>query len=247
MTSLNTILWSLGVALHLLLLMTLVRRGIAQRLPAFTGLISFYLLRSLLLYGLSGHVQGPAYALFSSALSTLDLVLQSVVAWELFSTARRAAPGLQRVTLLHRLAMFAGFALAAAGMAWSLSLWVPAHPRTPIDRGVLFTCLLMLAVAAASVGRRLQAPACHVMRGFCALSITGILCQVERTLAGFHRDAATFQRWSYPAAVIYLIVLSFWLLSLFERKRQRGVLPRGARMHLISPAQPLRCARLRLQ
>jgi len=223
MTSLNTILWSLGIALHLLLLTTLVLRGIARRLPAFTGLLSFYLLRSLLLFGLSGQLKGPAYAVTYSVLSSLDLVLQTMVAWELFCAARRAAPGRERGTLLRRVTIFAGCALVAAGLAWTLSLSIHANPRTPIDRGVLFTCLLMLAVAAASAGRRAELPAQRALEGFCALSVTGILCQVERTLAGLHRNAALFQHWSYPTAMMYLIVLSFWLLSLQLLQQRTGI------------------------
>lgn len=210
MTSLNNILWSLGLTLHLLLLITLVVRGMARRLPAFTGLMSFYLLRSLMLYALSGHLHGPAYAVGYNALSLMDLLLQILVAWELLG----AVQAFRGMALVRRLALFSAAIVLSGALAWGISLAIHADSRTPVDRGVLFCSALMLAVATAAAGRGLHGPARRVLQGFCMLSLSGIVSQVERTLAAMHRNAPAFHRWSYAEAAVYLLVLLFWLLSL---------------------------------
>jgi hypothetical protein len=214
MTRFTTILWALGIVLHLSLLATLLLRGIARRLPAFTGLIGFYLMRSLLLFVLPGHVAAPVFASIYNGLSWLDLVLQTFVAWELFKALRSGASERAGTSRLRRAAVFAGCALLSASVSWSLSLAVPANPRAPMDRGVLFAGMLMLAVAAVSARQRGMTVARQLIAGFGLLGLTSILCQVERTLAAYHRDAVAFQGWSYPVPFVYLAVVGLWLLSL---------------------------------
>ena len=214
MTRFTLMLWTLGIVLHLSLLAALLLRHLMRRFPAFTGLIVFYLVRSLLLFLLAGHVAPPVYATIYSGLSWMDLLLQVVVAWELSGALRSPAQMQAGPRWLRRAAIFAGCVLLAAAVSWSLSSIVPASPRAPMDRGVVFAGMLMLAVAAISLRRWSMPAAVGLMAGFCLLSLTSILCQVERTLAAFHRDAAAFQSWSYPVPLVYLMVVGLWLLGL---------------------------------
>ncbi len=217
MISLNNILWALSVALQCLLFSSLLMHGIVRRLPVFTLLVGFYVLRSILLFALFGHLSPSAYTFSYTVLSLFDVLLQVAVAWELFSDGRHPTPDIkQPAPLLRSLAVFCGLAIVSAGVAWGFSILVPADPRARIDRGVLFTSTLMLSVFAASAIRPTSTcrASRRVLEGFAALGVISILSQVARTVAGLHRNATAFTRWSYAGAAAYLVVLLFWLLTL---------------------------------
>src|SRR5215469_5669961 len=111
MTKLNLVLWIVSVVMQCILLAALIMRGLIDRIPIFTILIGFYVLRSTALYALSSHLRGRSFALTLSSLAVIDIVLQVAVAWELFSAARSTtAPvisiGMARGALLRRLGRF---------------------------------------------------------------------------------------------------------------------------------------------
>lgn len=209
----QTTLVLLAVFLHALLLTLLFLRGAARRLPAFTTLIAFYLLRSLLLYGLFGHMDDDAYALFFNALDLLDLFLQVLVMWELLRKTSTIS------STLHRAALFAGLLLLSAAASWGISMAIPATPHLRLDRGLLLTSALMLLTALTSI-KNAPTLARRVLFGFGALGFANILCQVERTLAAFHREPLPFRRWSYIEAVAYLAIVLFWIVDLISERRR---------------------------
>jgi len=239
MISWNNWLWGSGLALQLVLVGLLVRSGTVRRLPLFTSLIGFYVLRSVLLFGAFGHVRREAYSMSYEALSFLDLGLQVLVAWELFCGGRSNANA--RVEMqpwagskLGRVAVFLALFVLSAGLAWGISLWIRANPRSPVDRGVLLSSILMLAVAAACLPRRgygTFVPVRRVLEGFSVLAMTSIAAQIGRTVTAEQRQAELYTRWSYLASIAYLGVLAIWIVAMrdgFElmrvhhRKRQRS-------------------------
>src|SRR5271156_3248288 len=157
MIKLNLALWIASLTLQSILLMALLMRGMIGRIPVFTILIGFYILRSTALYALSGHLGGRSSALMLSGLAVIDIVLQVAVAWELLSAAARPATaplisiGTARGELLRRLGKFSLFLIAAAAVAVLISTRIQANPRAPIDRGILFTSTLFLLVFLASL------------------------------------------------------------------------------------------------
>src|SRR5271163_4609314 len=172
MIKLNLALWILSLTLQSLLLAALLMRGIIGRIPAFTILIGFYVLRSTALYTLSSHLGVRPSALIFSGLAVIDIVLQVAVAWELLSAAARpsTAPlisiGMIRRALLRRLGKFSLFLIAAAALAILISAPIHANPRAPIDRGILFTSTLLLLVFLASLPKETPALVRRIAGGF---------------------------------------------------------------------------------
>jgi hypothetical protein len=218
----NTSIWAIGLILQCLLLGALARRGVARRLPLFTALVGFYVVRSVFLFAAFGHLSTDTYSLTYQALSLMDIVFQVLVAWELFSGGRQYPPApahsaAVQDSLWRRLALFSALLVGSAAVTWGLSAAVPANPNVRMDRGVLLSSALMLAVAAVTFFwlRNSRGPATRrVLEGFAILAASGILAQIGRALAARHRDAWAYGFWSYLAAVAYLAVLLFWLVAL---------------------------------
>ena len=235
MTSMNNWIWAIGLVLQCALLGALVKRSVARRFPFFTSLIGLYILRSVFLFTAFGHLSAAAYTLSNTTLSLTDVALQVLVAWELFTgghdSLRLAAQTARRSgSLLYRLAVFFALVAISAVATWGISSMVPANPRSPIDRGVLFPCVLMLMVAAVTVFRSWGSYASarlRVLEGFAVLAAAGIVSQIGRTLAALDREPRLYMRWSYTEAIAYLAVLLWWLGTVHDDGR-------------LSPSYPLR-------
>ena len=83
MNGLNLCLWLAGLALQAFLLVVLFRRKLVLRVPVFSFLIAFYVVRAAVLYVLSPRMAPPDYSHLYSVLSLADLCLQILVAVEI--------------------------------------------------------------------------------------------------------------------------------------------------------------------
>jgi hypothetical protein len=225
MTGINHWLWTAGLALQCLLLIALLVRGIAPRFPIFTLLIAFYATRSALLFGLFGHVAPATYRTIYNGLSPADIFLQLMVAGELgfrglqkrgWSWPRRAAlPGL--------------IVLAAAAVAWSVAIAVPARGPVPLDRGVVFTSAVMLLLFPWMIWLKAPRLPRTIAAGFAFYSAISLMAAVERSRLAFARNASAYAAWSYVQAGAYLVVLFFWLFALRGDRERQDVIPLSAR------------------
>src|ERR1700761_3566986 len=95
----NHVIWAAGLLAHLVLLLVLFARRRVHRLPWFTLLIVFYLLRSVGLAAtvrFSGH---PAHQFATTILDLTDVLLQCAVLAELAWIALRPLGGFRRFSL----------------------------------------------------------------------------------------------------------------------------------------------------
>jgi hypothetical protein len=217
----NDWIWGAGLGLQIVLLWVLVRRGVARQLPLFVVLIGLYVVRSIFLYASFGHIDAAAYLLSYNALWMLDVVMQVLVAWELFYARRAEKAAGQR---LDQIMAFGGLVAVAAAVAWGISRVVPASLHSPIDRGVLLPSVLMLVLGVREMSRSsaagvAQRAARRVLVGFAVLAAAGVASQIGRTVAALHRDVPVYLRWTYGDSFTYLAVLVFWLIALYEERR----------------------------
>ncbi len=214
----NTWMWGLGLALQMALLAVLMLRGVARRLPAFSVLIGFYAARSVALFVASGHVSRGLMGSLYDGLWLVDLLLQMLVIAEIVVHVARVCGGWTALRGIS-LAVMVPVAAAsgwAAGWAWQ------TRGRASIDRGeigltILFALLFGWAawMGAAGFLRR-------EVEGLAVYGLVSGVAQVERYRAALVRDAATYSGWSYGLAVVYLVVLVFWLVTM-----PRGLMDRS--------------------
>ncbi|HEX4005267.1 MAG TPA: hypothetical protein VHX60_03770 [Acidobacteriaceae bacterium] len=225
MKTINLILWAVGLALQVGLLVVLYRRGLMRRFPIFTLLITLYVLRSATLYALSGHIDRDTMTALYDFLSMADVALQLGVAAEIALSLVRGRGEWSGVRTLKIVGVLvAWIAAAAAGVAL-----LPAHSRVPLDRGLAFSSFVMLLLWLWMLVFGQGGAARKIAGGFAIYGAVAVAANLERGYAATHRSAREFVAGSYAPSAVYLGVLVVWLLTLRAaaaaqagRKRARG-------------------------
>lgn len=212
----NQWLWMAGLALQSLLLAVLLVRGVARRFPVFVLLILFYAIRSALLFALFGHVAQATYRTLYNGLSSFDIFLQLMVAGELGFHGMQ-----QRGWTWRRATAFSALVVLAAAATWSIATSLSPRGPVPLDRGALFTSALMLLLFLWMTWAKVSRLPYRIAAGFAFYSAVSLMAELERSRAGFGRNAIAFSAWSYVQASIYLIVLLVWLLVLRDDQDPR--------------------------
>jgi hypothetical protein len=212
--AINHSLLALGLILQCSLLALLFTRRLARSLPIFTLLIAFYLLRSVLLLTLFGHIDSDFYAVTYNTLAAVDLVLQLLLAVEIAARLVRAAGG----WATHRGALLTLPCLALVATLW-LTQALPAQTRVPPDRLQLFNWFLAVLLCLWAISLRKTAPAAtlllrRLLLGLGAYAFLGIGATILRTLAAANRDALRFTRFSYILPIAWLLVVLYWIAAL---------------------------------
>jgi hypothetical protein len=225
MHSINLAVWSVSLALQVILLAVLFVRRLARRVPLFTFLIAFYVVRSVLTYGLSGHVMGRAWYNLLEAFATADTVLQILVAIEIAVTAlRQEGQEAGRRVVLSAFALMGGIVAAIF-----FTVLLPTRGRVPIDRGAVFASMLMVLLYLWMAFARLGGPARRIVEGFAAYGAVAIAANVVRNQAALHRSGSWYVAASYTQSGVYVLAVLYWILMLRPAPVPRRTRPKNAR------------------
>jgi len=208
MSQLNSVLWIVSAVAQCILLFAMLTRGVARELPLFASLIGFYIVRSVALLAFAAHLHGPAGALILSGLAMVDVLLQTAVAWELFTMGRRPV-GAVHGPQLSRPAALSVLLFAALAAAELISHLTHVSSQMPLDRGVLFNSALFLLVFLMSIAENAPLLIRRIAAGFAIFAASSLLCQVERARAVVQRDITAYHFWSYVQPVSYVVVVLF--------------------------------------
>jgi hypothetical protein len=214
-TTINDLFWTVGLLLQCSLLTLVFLRGIVRRLPLFSGLLAFYLLRSMLLFALFGKVDSAAYASTYDGLTLVDLFLQLLVTAEIAVCLERAT-GLFTLRRSIPLLLLPVFASAATLL---LAHALPAHSPVPFDRIQAFAWSSMILLGGLALAwRAAKQPAAALPRrvalGFAFYGIAGIAASLERPFAVLARDARGLAVWSYVLPAAWVLVVVYWIAAL---------------------------------
>jgi hypothetical protein len=203
-------LWAGSLALQCILLAILIFRRRALRLPVFTLLIAFYVLRSVALFVLKGHLAPLSFSQLYEGLSVVDTLLQLTVAGEIALKAARQYGDAERARLSRVLLL----ALAGVLIAVFATALLPSRGPVPIDRGSVLVAFLMLLLWLWMAVDRRGGPVRRVVDGFAAYSVAAIVSNVVHNQAGLHRNERIFRDASWAQSVVYVLVVAFWCLAL---------------------------------
>ena len=213
-TALNNVLWTLSLLLQAGLLVRLVRRGLALRVPTFTVLIGFYVVRSLSLYLLSSHMAPSSYAHTYSLLAILDLFLQLSVAIEielrLFPIGDLANPG----KALRGVGILLAIPALALGATVLITASLPARATQPADLLQLFAALFFLLLGFLATARSASRYLSRVTIGLAAYGALCVAGIIGRTFATVHKSSQSFLVWSYAVSIGWLVIVGVWLFVL---------------------------------
>ncbi len=216
MRTVNYLLAALGLAGHLLLTTVLIRRRLTVRLPLFTILIVFYLLRSgiLLLANFKGIEPWPYWIMIA-----LDPVLQCVLYAAIVYPWWASACGSKNMTALAGLSLL----LIAMGLA-GLAAWYigpSSHfsiQNLSIKTGIFVSVLWIefgLALAASSGGHVNELPRLtrKVVQGFAIYSSANVITEIGHRHFATLRSVQPYLGLSYLRVGIYLLSLSVWIMA----------------------------------
>lgn len=209
--TINTSIWACGLLLQTALVIALLARRIVRRFALFTLLIAFYLLRSTVLFLLSGHIAISSYMSLYNTLSIMDLLLQTSVAIEII---HHLAHGNSGWTLRH-CALTSAFLFTASIATLLTTAVFPPHPPVPLDRSQIFLSFLMILLFAWAISTR---PASALLRrivlGFALYGTANIIASTGRTYASLHNRPGLYEVWAYTLAAAYLAVVILWLFTI---------------------------------
>lgn len=210
MKDISLILWSVGLVLQMLLLALLFRRGLARRFPVMTGLLGFYVARSLLLYALSHFAAQDTCQAWYDAFSLADIALQIALAAEIAAAAlRERGPWIGR-----RLAFAILIAVTVLAVAGTASAFLPVRGVVPVDRGSAFASFLLAGVFVWIAALHVRGPAFLIGLGFAVYGVVAVAGAIERHQAAIHRNGSAFLAGAYISSGVYLAVVLFWILTL---------------------------------
>ncbi|HKD61626.1 MAG TPA: hypothetical protein VKB47_14280 [Terracidiphilus sp.] len=218
----NYFLAVLGLAGHLFLNVVLIRRKLAVKLPLFTILTMFYLLRSAILFLASfGSISAWPYW----TLITLDPVLQCV----LFATIIHAwwPPALESKILraLADFSLFVTVPLVSGLAAWFIGPSSHFSPENLYIKAGVFVSVLWIeaefGVIASSAGflRPLPAFTQKVVRGFAIYSAADVITEIGHKNFAALRAAPTYLGLSYMRVGVYLLCLAVWITACYQEPR----------------------------
>jgi hypothetical protein len=209
MSTVNLLLWVLGLALQIGLVVVLFLRRVARRFPVFTALIAFYVLRSCLLVALFGYVARNTYFQLYDVFSFADLCLQILLAAEIAFSILRRRSGWP----LRRMVKVAALVILALAIAGGAAALLPAPGRVPVDRGGAFAAFLMVLVVLCEVFARVSGAPRRIAAGFAFYGVSGVIAGVTRSYAAPHRLAVAYAASSYAQAAIYILMVVYWLYT----------------------------------
>jgi hypothetical protein len=213
-------LWGLGIALQLFLFIVLFKRKLARRVPYFTALIGFYLMRSALLYLIYGFLDAGDYAQLTQISQSLEVFLLIAVAIELLLPILRDKSGWNRN---HALLCIVFLAIAAL-CTWQVSRKTGIEGLFHTDRVQVFFASLMLLLWAWSFITPRDALSRTILHGFALYGVITLASTFGHKQAILHQNGKAYVAWSYASAVTYLFVVIFWLASLKPTKSSHQLL-----------------------
>ncbi len=222
------LLWAASFMLDAALLFVLVHKKRYRLVPWFTGLIAYYIFYSLVCFLAirAGFRQLYREVYWSGAF--LDFLLQTAVVLEIGAIVlRRSGRWVEGAK-----GRLAAAAAAAPAIALLMTIMMKPAAETRLDawdaRVSLFTtvfiCLLFTAIMAASQQLGL-AWRSHVMREGYGLTIWVLVAFFTDTLHAYWRTAESFTALEHIRMIVYLGVLSYWILAFWISEQTQSDLP----------------------
>jgi hypothetical protein len=219
MSSVDRALWAAGFVEQAALLLVLFVKGRWRTFPIFTSLISFNILRDVLLFSIYQHGNAVMYAYVYWSAEALDLVLQVALVFEMARIVLKPTGTWVHDARKSFLLFGVIGAVAAAALAFAVNPSAPDSLDAWLGKGQLFatllTCELFASMMFASsrlglVGRN------HVMglgRGLSVWAVVVLFVDAAHSYFGpeWHADSLDHLRiLTYQAATVYWIV-TYWL------------------------------------
>ena len=211
MKTVNYLLAALGLGGHVFLATVLIRRRLAVRLPLFTMLVVFYLLRSgILLLANSKGIEPWSYWMLIAFDPAMQCVLYATIVYPWWASAfgsknRRALIGLSLLFITVSVAGLAGWCIGPSSHFSAENLSIKA--------GVFVSVLWIEFSLAASIGGHVPRLTRTVVQGFAIYSAANVITEIGHRHFATLRSAQPYLGLSYMRVGVYLLSLSVWIIA----------------------------------
>lgn len=234
-SGLDRLFWAAGFFGHLVLLAVLFRKDRARRFPFFTALIAFEVVRTVVLFVEREHGTRAAYLWTYLAVSLVDLSLQLAVAYEVASHVFRPM-GRWATDVRSGLIWLGWGSLAvASGLTWLAAPSSPQWKFAALIKGNFFSASLLselflgMVVLSVTVGLPWRTHVARIAYGLGAFSVLDVLIEVAHTIYGGVYQANLGEVLTTTRKVLYLLVLGFWIVTLWQEAPETRELPEEMR------------------
>jgi hypothetical protein len=242
LSHLDSFFWLSGLAGHVTLLFILLYRGRMRNFPLFTGLIAANVLKTTTLYLIYPRAQtGYSYAYFYTywGFGVLDVLLQLAVAYEVASHVFRPV-GVWASDLHRNLAWLIVFSLCvAASLAWLSSPRTYRWREAVVIRGSLFSAALLaelfvgMTALSVTAGLPWKTHGARIAQGLGIYSVFCIVVEAGDSYFGMANGTTASMILTEARMALYLLCLSYWIITLYRRQPQQERLPDEIEAYLV--------------
>ena len=207
------LIWSVGIALELILMVRGVYQGLIRRYPAFYSYIAFVFVTDILVYTV--HFNPKIYLYFYWTTEFLSLVLGCLVLLEFFRAALVDYPGTARMARAVLSLLFIVAMIKTVIKTINVPIWWLNAPPAMVE-GLLRVCQLLAILSLVALFLFYSIPFGKNLRGI-LLGYGLFVCWSVVCLALVAAGVATSKNvWSYTSPISYLIVLVVWAVHLWS-------------------------------
>jgi hypothetical protein len=251
-TGFDLSIWAASFVGHLILLAVLLGRKRHIHLPAFTSLIAFNVIRSVVLFAINQR-NGASYFNAYWTLSGIDEALGFAIVYEGASIIFRPAGSWARDV---RTALWATLAVSIAVAGILTYIADPATSsavQTLILKGKFLASTLQAELfvgmmgLSARVGLPWRSHVAHIFQGLGVYAAFCVIADTALTCYGIHQDSSLFTQVSHARIIVYLACLSYWIIMLSRKHAPKKDMPEHMREQLGKLQEQLDADLIRVQ
>jgi hypothetical protein len=239
LTGLDLLFWAAGFGAHLTLLGVLLVRRRVKLFPMFTTLIAVDLCRTIALFSIDKLWIKASYFYTFWSFGFLDMILQLLVVYEMYSHTFRPLGGWardMREALHWLLALTISVAAALTWMAapparvWMQVIVMKGNFFSAVCMSELFVGMIALSVKA---GLPWKTHVARISQGLGTYSIIDVLIEAGHNYFGVGGDEQVYTALSHFRIGTYLCCIVYWIVMLWRDAPGPKKLPKSMRGQLI--------------
>ena len=232
LTGLDLLLWALSLIGHCILLAVLLFRRRARTFRVFTTLVAVNVIKTIVLYFTLHFASSEDYFHTYWTLAVIDTLLQIALAYEIASRVFQPlgawAPDVRRSFL----SIVVTSIVIATGLTWLASPPTRTLRLALVIRGnflssaLLSELLIAMMALSVTLGLPWRTHAARLAQGLGIYSTFGIITDAAHNYFGSDRGKQTYRLLSHVEMVLYLLCLTYWIITLAQNEPKPRELPK---------------------
>jgi hypothetical protein len=236
-------LWAAIFVQDLILVCVLLFRRRVRRVPVFTTLISFDIVRTVMLFVIQHSGSRATYFYTYWVLALIDVLLQLGVLYRIASCVFRPAGRWASDTVSGLIFLVLGSVAGATTLTWIPKPAVVLPLQVVLLKGNFFSALLfselsvgMLALSVRA-GLSWKAHIARLMQGFVGYSLCTLALETARTYFGVTQGSRAFSNLSQIRIVVYGLCMAYWIVTLWKEEPPSKKLTGSMRLQVFAIRQ----------